>query len=206
VDQLLNGFKEIPTTCISDALGGGRHMDPAIKPVKADQRVVGRAFTVQAAPADNLAVLEGIRRARTGDVLVVAAMGDLRYAMCGDFVAGMAQTLRIGGLVIDGVVRDIAGIQALDYPVFCRGTTVAASNKQKHSGINQAVSCGGIAVRPGDIIVGDVDGVVVVPQETAQSVLEKAKERMLKDEERAGRILGHPDAVKQYLDDILSAK
>jgi 4-hydroxy-4-methyl-2-oxoglutarate aldolase len=101
---------------------------------------------------------------RSSDILVVDANGDQYRAIAGDFVVGMAQTLGIGGLVVDGVIRDIIGVKALNFPVFLRGTTVAASSKAGVGEVNVPISCGGVSVNPGDIIVADADGVVVIPQ------------------------------------------
>lgn len=204
MDQLVLDFVNIPTTCVSDAMDGLNNLHPSIKPLKEEYKVVGRAFTVKIPVGDNLAVLKAIREAKPGDVLVVDAKGDEYRAIAGDFVVGMMQTMGIAGLVVDGVIRDIAGIKALNFPVFSKGTTVAASGKAGVGEVNVPISCGGMAVKPGDIIIGDADGVVVVPQEIEQAVLEKALAKLKKDQIREEQISGNREAIITHLDELLS--
>lgn len=204
METIVNKFKVIPTTCISDAMQGLNSLDPAIKPLKENYRFAGKALTVKTAVGDNLAVLKAIRDSKPGDVLVVDAKGDQYRAIAGDFVAGMAQTMRISALVVDGVIRDIVAIKELNFPVFSKGTTVASSGKAGNGEINVPISCGGAAVQPGDIIVGDADGVVVIPQVIAQEVLDKALEKLSKDEKRESKIAGNPEEIKKYIDGMLA--
>jgi 4-hydroxy-4-methyl-2-oxoglutarate aldolase len=202
--NIINEFLSIPTTCISDAMNGLNNFHPAIKPLKEEYKLAGRAFTVKIPVGENLSVLKAISEAKPGDILVVDAKGDQYRAIAGDFVVGMAQTLGIGGLVIDGVIRDIVGIKALNFPVFSRGTTVAASGKAGVGEVNVPISCGGVPVNPGDIIVGDADGVVVVPQVKEQQILVDSLEKMKKDETREKDISGNPEAIRKHLDQLLS--
>jgi 4-hydroxy-4-methyl-2-oxoglutarate aldolase len=204
MEPIINEFKEIPTTCISDAMDGLNNMNAAIKPLKEEYKFAGRALTVKTPVGDNLAVLRAIREAKPGDILVVDAKGDQYRAIAGDFVVGMAQTLGVGAIVVDGVIRDIEGIKKLNFPVFSRGTTVAASGKAGAGEINVPISCGGTAVNPGDIIVGDADGVVVIPQSEAESVLGKSLDKLRKDEAREKKVSGNIEQIKEYLDNMLS--
>lgn len=205
MSDLVEKYRTVPTTCISDATQGLINMDSAIKPLKEEYRIAGRAYTVQIPAGENQAVLQAIRDAQPGDVLVIDAKADMYRAIAGDFVVGLAKALGIQGIVVDGVIRDIVGIKQLDFPVFCRGTTVAASGKAGWGQTNVPISCGGVAVRPGDLIVGDADGVTVVPQEREQEILQKALDKMAKDEVREASVAGNPDAARAYLDEVLSA-
>ncbi|MFM9278847.1 RraA family protein [Paenibacillus jiagnxiensis] len=202
--DILQKLKDLPTTCLSDAMDGMNNMDSAIKPLQDDYRIAGRAFTVKMPAGDNLMVLKGIREAKPGDILVIDAKGDTYRAIAGDFVVGMAKTLGIQAIVVDGVNRDIEGIRQLDYPVFSRGTTVAAGGKLGMGEVNVPISCGGVSVNPGDIIVGDADGVLVIPQSREAEVVQSAKEKLKKDEEREKRISGDRQATLDYLDSMLS--
>ncbi|MFL6558483.1 MAG: RraA family protein, partial [Bacillus sp. (in: firmicutes)] len=112
-------------------------------------------------------------------------------------------TLGVGGFVVDGVIRDIVGIKSLNFPVFARGTTVAASGKAGVGEINIPISCGGMTVHPGDIIVGDADGVVVIPQTIEQEVLEKSLEKLKMDQMREERISGNREAIIKHLDELI---
>jgi 4-hydroxy-4-methyl-2-oxoglutarate aldolase len=203
LENIIKEFLSVPTTCISDAMDGLNNFHPAIKPLKEEYKVVGRAFTVKIPVGENLSVLEAISKAKPGDILVVDAKGDQYRAIAGDFVVGMAQTLGLGGLVVDGVIRDIVGVKALNFPVFSRGTTVAASGKIGVGEVNVPISCGGVPVIPGDIIVGDADGVVVIPQAMEQKILLKSMEKMKKDEIREASITGNPEAIRKHLEQLL---
>lgn len=199
MDSVIEQFREIPTTAISDVLKGMNNITPAVKPLKDDYRIAGRAFTVKTAVGDNLAVLKAIKEGKPGDIIVVDAKGDTYRAIAGDFVVGMMQTMGFGGLVVDGVIRDIVDIKALNFPVFSKGTTVSSGGKNGPGETNTPISCGGAQVNPGDIIVGDIDGVVVVPQERAEEVLEKAKEKLASDDQREAKISGNKDEIVQYI-------
>ncbi|MEH7492099.1 RraA family protein [Neobacillus niacini] len=204
MDSIIHDFATIPTTAISDAMEGLSNMNPSIKPLKEEYKFAGRALTVQIPVGDNLAVLRAIREANPGDVLVVDAKGDQYRAIAGDFVIGMAQTLGISALVVDGVIRDIVGIKNLNFPVFARGTTIAASGKVGVGEINVPISCGGAAVNPGDIIVGDADGVIVIPKNREQDILEKSLNKVQSDETRESKIAGNKEEIIKYLDKMIS--
>ena len=204
MEDILLELKELPTTCLSDAMDGMNNMDSAIKPLQDNYRIAGRAFTVKMPAGDNLMVLKGIREAKPGNILVIDAKGDTYRAIAGDFVVGMAKTLGIQAIVVDGVIRDIAGIRQLDYPVFSRGTTVAAGGKLGMGEVNVPISCGGVSVNPGDMFVGDADGVLVIPHSIERKVVQSAKEKLKKDEEREKRISGDRQATLDYLDSMLS--
>ncbi|WP_416825486.1 RraA family protein [Ectobacillus polymachus] len=202
--NLINEFQNIPTTCISDAMDGLNNLNPEIKPLKEEYKLAGRALTVKVPVGDNLAVLKAIRESKPGDILVIDAKGDQYRAIAGDFVVGMAKTLGVGGIVVDGVIRDIIGIKELNFPVFSKGTAVASSGKTGIGEINVPISCGGASINPGDIIVGDADGVVVIPQSIEQEVLIKSLEKMKKDQVREDNISGNPAAIMEHLDKLLS--
>jgi 4-hydroxy-4-methyl-2-oxoglutarate aldolase len=117
---------------------------------------------------------------------------------------GMAQTLGIKGVVADGVIRDIKESRALNFPVFCKGTTVSSSSKVGGGEVNVTISCGGVAIQPGDIIVGDADGVVVIPQKNEDAILTESLKKLEFDQQREAEISENPDAIKMYLDNLLS--
>lgn len=196
----------IPTTCLSDAIGGLNNLDPSIKPIHEKFKVRGKAFTVKVRAADNLMVLRAIYEAEPGDVLVIDAKGYEYNAVCGDFVIGLAQILGIQGVVIDGVVRDIRGIKELNFPVFCKGSTIAASGKSGAGETNVPISCGGVVVHPGDLVVGDADGVIVIPKARTEEVLQLAIIKLQKDKEREDQALSSPEAARRYLANLFAEK
>ena len=200
MDSIIQQFRMIPTTAVSDALKGMNNLEGTIKPLKEEYKIAGRAYTVKLPVGDNVMLLKSLKEAKPGDILVVDSKGDTYRAIAGDFVVGMMKTLELGGLVVDGVIRDIIDIKKLNFPVFSKGTTVSSGGKNGPGETNVPISCGGVSVHPGDIVVGDVDGVVIVPKEQAEDVLKRAKEKMTKDDAREEKISGNKEEIYKYID------
>jgi len=169
-----------------------------IKPVWPRARLVGPALTVRTFPADNLMIHKAVTLATKGDVLVVNAGGYKDTAVFGDLLGYSCKVHGIAGVVIDGASRDAEGMAAIGFPVFARAVLPMGPFKDSPGSINVPVSCGGAAVRPGDIIVADADGVVVVPSEEAAAVLSKAQGASAKEEQMRERL-----AKGEYIYDIL---
>lgn len=196
--QVVKGFEGIPTGVVSDAMGRSASMVAEIKPVWPRARIVGPALTVRTFPADSLMIHKAVTLARPGDVLVVSAGGYRDAAVFGDLLGYSCKVHGIAGVVIDGASRDAEGMAAIGFPVFARAVLPMGSLTDSPGSINVPVSCGGAAVRPGDIIVGDGDGVVVVPTEEAADVLAKARAVMAKEQQTRERL-----AKGEYLYDLL---
>ena len=201
---VIEQLKELPTTAISDVLKGMNNIDPAVKPLKDEYKIAGEAFTIETCVGDNLALLTSLKEAKPGDILVVDVKGDTYRAIAGDFVVGMMKTLGLGGLVVDGVIRDIVDIKRLNFPVFSKGSTVASGSKNGPGATNIPISCGGASVQPGDIIVGDVNGVVAIPRDQAATVLEKAQEKERKDEEREEKYGKNKETIYEYIEGMIA--
>ncbi len=199
-----NRFLGIPTTSITDALGSKNYMDISIKPLKQEWQLAGKAFTVDISAGENISVLEAISKAEAGDVLVIDGKSGTSNAFAGDFIIGLAKTKGLNGVVSNGVIRDIKGTKDLDFPVFCKGTTTAASKKNLIGKLNVPVNVGEVEVNPGDIIVADADGVAVIPKNNEEEVYQKTIERVKKDEERESRVGEDLEAVQDYLEKFLA--
>jgi len=198
-------FKHLPTTAISDATGGHTNLRSDIKPLADHFKIAGRAVTVRLPDGENGAVLEAIRAASEGDILVIDAKGNTNRAVAGDFVISLAKGIGVQGFVVDGVIRDIAAIRELDFPVFALGTTVAAGNKNGGGEVNGPIAIGGVTVQPGDYIIGDIDGVIVVPQEDAERIVAAAEAKVEKDEVRAQEAHANgKESIIAYLDKVLA--
>lgn len=169
---LVARFEAYASQDVSDQLNGMYALAPEIRSLVAGGRLVGPACTVRVPPHDNLMLHKALDVARPGDVLVVDAGGAARHAICGDIICQKAKHRGIAGLVIDGWVRDLPGLQALGLPVFARGVTPIAPHQYGPGEINYPVSCGGIVVAPGDLILADVNGVVAVPRAELAELLE----------------------------------
>jgi RraA family protein len=177
--ELVHRFGAFGAADVSDMMNRLYTMNPAIKPVTPRElRLLGPACTVKVFPGDNLMVHKSLDLANPGDVLVIDASSSMMTAVIGDLVSTKARHRGIAGVVVDGLVRDLDGILALgDFPVFARGTTPLGPLHRGPGEVNYPVSVGGIVVNPGDVIVGDADGVVVVPQESAESMLRRLDTR-----------------------------
>lgn len=197
-------FQHLPTTAISDATGGHTNLRSEIKPLADHFKIAGRAVTVRLPDGENRAVLEAIKAANEGDILVIDAKGNTNRAVAGDFVISLAKGIGVQGFVVDGVIRDIAAIRELDFPVFALGTTVAAGNKNGGGQVNIPIAVGGVTVHPGDYIIGDVDGVIVVPQQDAERIVAAAESKLEKDEARAQEAHANgKESIIAYLDKVL---
>lgn len=201
--DIIHEFRSLPTTCISDALGGLKHLNPAIKPLKEEYKICGRAVTVKMPAGDNMMVLAAMKEANPGDILVIDSETSKYRSFAGEFVISLAQTLDLGGIIADGTVRDIVGIKALNFPVFCTGITVACSDKFGKGSVNVPISCGGVPIFPNDIVVGDADGVVIIPTGQAEQVLAGAKDKMNKDIKRAEYYLQSRERALSYIENVL---
>jgi RraA family protein len=179
VPELVHRFGAFGAADVSDMMNRLYTMNPAIKPVTPRElRLLGPACTVKVFPGDNLMVHKSLDLANPGDVLVIDASSSMMTAVIGDLVSTKARHRGIAGVVVDGLVRDLDGILALgDFPVFARGTTPLGPLHRGPGEVNYPVSVGGIVVNPGDVIVGDADGVVVVPQGSAESMLRRLDAR-----------------------------
>jgi RraA family protein len=179
-------FKDFELADISDHLNRLYTVDPTIRCLAgASKRLVGPACTVKVYPGDNLMVHKALDIAKPGDVLVVDARGAKTYAVLGDTISMKARHRGIAGFIVDGYIRDLSGIQELDYPVYARGATVVGPLHRAPGEINYPVCCGGVVVNPGDIIIADNSGVVVLPQDC----IEQLHVELVRHNERAAAYL-----------------
>ena len=182
--QLIVEFERLSTSIISDAMNRMNSMRAEVKPIiETERAVVGSATTVQCIVGDNLIIHKAIYIAQPGDILVIDAKGHKDTSVWGAIMT-KASTLRgIKAVVIDGSIRDLRENKEMRFPIFCIGAVSAGSQKNWGGNINVPIHCGGAKVGPGDIIVGDDDGVVVVPASRAAEILERAKRRLTMEEE-----------------------
>jgi 4-hydroxy-4-methyl-2-oxoglutarate aldolase len=160
---LMKAFAGMPTGFVTDAWNGKGCLDHAIKPLLPTMKFHGSAVTAYCGPMDNLAAMAILDFARKGDVIVIATTGDGTAATIGDLWALWARKIGVAAIVCDGLVRDVAGLLKADIPVFARGVKPNSAFKNGPGEINMGVVCGGVSIGPGDIMVGDRDGVCVVP-------------------------------------------
>lgn len=173
--KLVAQFSRLPAANLSDACGNLNTMDSGIQRMNPRAaRICGPACTVSTRAGDFLATVIGLDAAKPGDVLVIDNQGKTDMALWGEITTAEAKRKGLAGLVVDGNVRDIEGIRKRKFPVFARGTVPRVVGRSSLGEVNVPIQCGGVVVRPGDIVVGDADGVVVVPKEKAEAVLRLA--------------------------------
>lgn len=179
--EKLTQLRDLGTATVYEAQGAKGALDSGMKPIDPTVRLAGPALTVDARPADNLILHHAVLKAKPGDILVVDAKGFMEAGPWGDVLTLQAIKLGIAGLVINGCVRDANLIIDLGFPVFCRGLSIKGTGKNQPGKVNVPICIGDTVIRPGDIIVGDRDGLVVVAQEEvdmaiANSIAREEKE------------------------------
>lgn len=180
--DVIERWRSVPSAVAADQLQGRSHADPEIRPLRAfaaGQRLVGHAVTAWCEPADYGPVHHAIAAAERGDVIVVAAGGRKDPAIIGELLSGAARRKGIAGVVVDGAVRDVGRIrQWSDFHVFTRWITPRGPSSMEHGSVNEPVVFGGIAVSPGDLVIGDDDGLVFVPRGNAEALLPRCTARV----------------------------
>lgn len=167
-------FLEFETPDISDLLNRMYAVDPQIHCLTGSHhRLAGPVCTVKVFPGDNLMVHKALDVAQPGDVVMVDARGSTQNAVLGDILCTKARHRRIAGFVVDGLIRDLPQILELDFPVFARGTTAVGPLHRGPGEINYPISCGGTVVHPGDLVVADAAGIVVIPRDIAEDLLKR---------------------------------
>lgn len=175
--ELIAKFQGAQTSHLCDAMDGRGALSYRIKPLESSQAVfAGPAVTAHAYPADIVGMFGAVSEARQGDVIVVANDGYTETAVVGDLAVGMMRNKGVAAFVTDGLARDKAGIIATGVPVFCQGISPNSPGTYGKGTVGVPVTLGGVLVSPGDIIVGDADGVVVIPQERAEEIAKRLAE------------------------------
>jgi len=175
-EKIIAALRDIPVAALSDNMHrniGSVGLQPYHRPGKST--MAGTAVTLKSRGGDNLTLLRAFEFCRPGDVIVIDADGDLSNAVIGGILSFYAATLGTVGVVLDGAIRDVAEIRERDYPVYARGVNHRGPYKDGPGEINVPVSVGGMTVRPGDIVVGDQDGLMAFAPEEAEALIEKAR-------------------------------
>lgn len=196
-EKTIERARKLNTTLISDALGCTGSMHYTVKPVTPSMKVVGTALTVDLRAGDNLFLHQGIYCGSEGYVLVADGKGHTENAYLGELMAGAAKAMGLEGIVIDGFVRDKEMLGEIGLPIFAKGFIPNGPFKDGPGAINIPISCAGVTVHPGDLIIGDEDGVVVVPRDKVEEVLDKAENKFEYEEKRLQTIANYEEKRKQ---------
>lgn len=204
-DELLAQYRGFVTPHLSDNMNRLNAVDVAIRPMHVSGKLVGRAFTVKTRPGDNLLVHKAIDMAGPGDVIVVDAGGGVTNSIMGEIMAQLAQSRGIEGFVIDGTIRDVEAIREMNYPIYAKGITHRGPYKDGPGEINVTVQIGGAIVHPGDLIVADMDGIVVVPAEHAEALIAKVHATMALESNQMAEIAART-IDRSWVDRLLQQK
>jgi RraA family protein len=176
----LDALRELAVSLLSDNMARASGM-VGLRPYHQPKPMAGTAVTVHTRPGDNLAIHRAFDFCRPGDVLVIDGAGELTQALMGEIMASFAESLGVQGLVIDGAIRDVGALRQRDFPVYARGVTHRGPYKNGPGEINVPVTVGGMVVHPGDIIVGDEDGLLAISPADVEAVIEGARRQYAKE-------------------------
>ncbi len=183
--ELVEAFRGMAAATVHEAQGKSGYISCRIHALSREMRLCGPAFTVDCPPGDNGTIHKAMELARPGDILIVATRGAEEYGYWGDMMTTSARARGLGGLCLEGCVRDSAEIIASGFPVFATGCCIRGTVRGRVGLINYPLFFGGAQIRPGDLILGDADGLVAVPRENCTEVLEKALARVAAEEAKS---------------------
>lgn len=190
---------------LADVAGRRGTLDGRIAPLSPSMRLAGPAFTVEVRAGDNLMIHAAMTMARPGDVIIVDGRADRGCALMGSIMINACSKLGLAGVVLDAAVRDTEELRELGFPVFAVGANPNGPTKFVPGRINWPISCGGVAVSPGDLVVGDADGVVVIEREKAPTLLEAAAQKVAEERARIADIVAGRNLRPKWLDGSLRA-
>ncbi|MEG1848993.1 MAG: RraA family protein [Oscillospiraceae bacterium] len=201
--ELLMRLQRYSTSELCDGTVIYQPMDYRIKPMVTTKKICGPAVTLQLMLGDSLLVTKALSLAKPGDVLVIAGHGSCNNALWGDHRSLVAKKLGLAGVVIDGAFRDVEENEEIGFPIYAKAITCGSSMKSGNGEINIPITCGGVTVRPGDVVVGDRNGVCVVPLEYAEQVIANAQDKVEKMNRLTEEILRTGLVIPQNFADSL---
>jgi 4-hydroxy-4-methyl-2-oxoglutarate aldolase len=182
--SLIREAAEFPAAILADVYGRRGAVHGRVAPLSGSMRLAGSAVTVEVRPGDNLMIHAAVAIAKPGDVIVVDGKGDQSCAVIGEIIAVQAQATGVAGFVVDAAARDVEALRERGYPIFSAGSNPCGPTKRIGGRVNWPVSCGGVTVFPGDLVVGDADGVVVIERERVQEILALARKKLADEAKR----------------------
>lgn len=185
---LLDRFGNASSAQVADSMSRLGAMDAGMKPIWPSPRIIGSALTVWCHSGDNLMLHKALSMAQPGDIVVMNTQSNVANSGFGELIATSAVKLGVRAVIIDGTVRDGDALENLKLPVYARGLSASGCNKDGAGEVGGIIACGGVAVRPGDVIIADRDGIAVVPLDDAASVAESANAQVAREQKRLDEI------------------
>lgn len=204
-NTVIEQFKRIPAANVADCMGRLSALSSEIKLFSKPKNPImtGVALTVKVRPGDNLFLHKALNIAGKDDVIIVSNEGDRTHALLGEIMAVYAsQAKKITGLVLDGPIRDVNYISQMDFPIYATGTTPGGPFKEGPGEVNVPIACGGVNINPGDIILGDEDGVISIPKNDAEHILKNAHDLSIKDQKKVSEA-AEGTADRRWVEDKL---
>jgi regulator of RNase E activity RraA len=201
--EIVQKASTFASSILADVAGRRGALDARIAPLSHSMRMAGPAFTIEVRPGDNLMIHAAMAMARPGDILVIDGKADRTCALMGAIMMNACRKLGLGGVVLDAAHRDTEELLELGFPVYSIGANPNGPTKNVPGRINWPVSCGGIAINPGDLIVGDADGVVAIEREKAGSLLDLAAKKVADERERIADITSGKSLRPKWLEGAL---
>jgi 4-hydroxy-4-methyl-2-oxoglutarate aldolase len=186
--EAMNLLRDLGVATVHEAQGRSGLMKPYMRPIYASAKIGAPAVTVSCQPGDNLMIHAAVEVCQPGDVLVVTTTAESTDGFFGELLASSLRVRGVAGLIIDAGVRDVADLTAMEFPVWSKAISAQGTVKATAGSVNVPVVCAGAIVHPGDVIVGDVDGVVVVPRAQAAEVAKLSDQRRIKEEKSRERL------------------
>lgn len=203
--EVVTQASKYPSSILADVAGRRGGLHGRIAPLAPSMRFAGPAITVEVRPGDNLMIHAAMAIAKPGDVILVDGKGDLSSALMGEIMSQQCVALGIAAVVIDGAVRDSEAIRELGFPMYAAGLNPAGPTKFVPGRLNHPISIGGVAVYPGDLVVGDADGVTVIERDKAAAMLPLAAEKVAAETQRISDIKSRKALAPKWLDGALRA-
>ena len=203
--EIVQKASKFAASILADVAGRRGTVDGRIRALSHATRLAGPAFTIEIRPGDNLMIHAAMAMARPGDILVVDGKADRNCALMGSIMLNACKKLGLGGVVLDAAHRDTEELLALGFPVYSLGSNPNGPTKYVPGRINWPISCGGVAISPGDLVVGDADGVVVIEREKAEAMLGLAAQKVADEQQRIADIISGKGIRPKWLEGALRA-
>jgi 4-hydroxy-4-methyl-2-oxoglutarate aldolase len=202
--ELVAAARELPSSILADVYGRRGTLHGRVTPVSPTMKIAGPALTVEVRPGDNLMIHAALSIAQPGDVIIVDGKGDQTCALIGEIMATQAQQSGVAGMVLDAAVRDVEALRANGFPVFSAGANPCGPTKFVPGLVNWSITVAGVTVNPGDLVVGDADGVVVIERARVAEMIEAGRKKVASEKSRIKSILGG-DLRPSWLESALKA-